>query len=117
MYKCERCGEYFENTCKGMGDRGYDPDYDGIFECPRCGGEPIELKECRVCGDYITDGTDTYFGMCPGCELQIRKDVKRKLYDFCKKLEDSEFDILEDMVSQVELRYVIQDFKKEMEEE
>ena len=117
MYKCKKCGNIFENTSLGVYDSGYDPEVDGyISDCPDCGSDDfIEVEPCRVCGDYVC--SDAYFKMCESCEANVRKDMKKKLFEFCKNLEDYEFDILEDIVSQVELQYVIRDIKKEMEEE
>ncbi len=114
MYKCEKCGNIYDYNGKTWGQPGYDPENgDGMVgNCPDCGSDDyIEVESCRVCGDYVS--SNSYFKMCEDCEAKVRKEVKKKLYDFCKDLEDYEFDILEHIVSEVELQYVIREIKKE----
>ena len=116
MYKCRKCGNIFENTSKSRNDRRYDPEYDGcVSNCPDCGFDDyIEVEPCRVCGKYI--GSDNFKRMCSDCENMVRNDMKKELFEFCRNLKDYEFDILEDILSKLELTSLIRKIRYEMEE-
>lgn len=115
MLKCLDCNHIYELPEVNIYGDTFDPERN-YKECPFCGSdEHIEVKPCKVCGEYIS--ANSYFGVCGNCEEKIRKDMKEELYNFCKNLEDFQFDILEDILSQVELTYVIRNIKNEMESE
>lgn len=72
MLICNRCGELKReedirsfSECHGhtsLGQRLEEKCYD--YDCP-CGGEFVEAKECKVCGEWF-DNTDLE-GVCEGC--------------------------------------------------
>ena len=88
MYICKDCGELFEDPKKVIeqeyyGSRLYSS------ECPWCGGDFEEVKECLGCGKHYGE-SDLNEGLCTKCEKKLQDMVT----EFFKQFTDAEKDYI-----------------------
>ena len=115
MYKCNDCGTIFDNKTKASFELGYDPECDGVLDCPHCHSDNFaEVEKCWLCDNY---DSNNFSGICEECEKKVVKDVKDNLLAFVHELEDYEVAILEEMLNELELTSLIRKIKLEKEAE
>lgn len=100
MWKCDRCGETFDETEIVTKRSGYHSDYIGhggdYWEeeghCPYCGSEDIdEAKKCDLCGDYGFSDDFVYyddFSVCPDCNDKLHGIAKAVVEDTTGEFEE-----------------------------
>ena len=70
MFKCEKCGELFENPLtikEEVGEFGGVPAYQNFSVSPCCEESYVEVKKCKVCGEYSEDD------YCEKCKNNVQK--------------------------------------------
>lgn len=73
MIYCHNCGEVAENAVMPPTYRNGLPTKDEFPTCPACGSDDIdEAVRCKLCGEY-TASVDLSSGVCPKCEVDLRK--------------------------------------------
>lgn len=94
MYKCTECGHIFEDSEREFWHEsrgecfGFSASEKCGGECPVCGGEAAEAKECLECGfEHFDD--EMFSGICEDCINGYRKDFKT-CYKIAKEGEDNE---------------------------
>lgn len=80
MYRCDECGNLFEEGEQKIyiEKDGFDyPPYREYEACPVCGGSFEEIKPCIVCGKHEQDLEE---GVCERCrkEFKVRFDEALK---------------------------------------
>lgn len=107
MYKCETCGELFEET--GIKEEKWKGEFWGApftqsdwYECcPNCGetDDYEELKECPVCRqDYITSDKD----QCEYCDTKISQWMQNSIENIANDTGAESDDIIKAMVRWIE---------------
>lgn len=80
-YQCHECDRRFEEPDIITESHGFN---DGIAEehgvCPFCKGYFEEMHECKICGEWFTDG-ELSGGVCDDCIYEHDTDI-----DLCYKL-------------------------------
>lgn len=102
MYKCNKCGEVFDEPESREETLSYDPVYKEYYNvCPYCGSEDFEdATLCSVCGnEYITDGD-----YCEFCKSEMSERISKLITETereynadYKTVKDMFLEIAEDM--------------------
>ena len=80
-YQCHECDRQFEEPDFITEKHGLDtPPYEKIAVCPYCKGYFEEMTQCRICGQYFTDG-ELSGGVCDECIYEHSTDI-----ELCHKL-------------------------------
>ena len=91
MYKCEECGEIFENPAEWVEDTG-----ELWGGCPHCKGDFEEVEECD-CGDYMPVGEK----FCDKCKSDLKKQFSRLLHE---NFDEEEIEMLNELFDGEELK-------------
>lgn len=70
MFKCEKCGELFENPLtikEEVGEFGGVPAYQNFSVSPCCEESYVEVEKCKICGEYSEDD------YCKKCKNDVQK--------------------------------------------
>jgi hypothetical protein len=75
-YECHNCGRRFEEPDFVVERHGLDtPPYEKVAVCPYCHGYFDEMYQCKICGEWNTDGELTS-GVCDECIYQHDTDIE-----------------------------------------
>ena len=75
-YECHRCEKRFEEPDFVTEKHGLDtPPYEKVAVCPYCHGYFEEMYQCKICGEWFTDGELTS-GVCDDCIYQHDTDIE-----------------------------------------
>jgi DNA-directed RNA polymerase subunit RPC12/RpoP len=82
-YECHNCGRRFEEPDIITETHGLEsPPYEKVAVCPYCHVYFEEMYQCKICGEWFTDGELTS-GVCDDC---IYKFVEEDKSYFAEKL-------------------------------
>ena len=73
MYRCEECGNLFEEGEQAEWTEMHGFSYGNGEEwqgCPICKGDYEEINPCKICGGYDNETND---GFCEKCQKDIMK--------------------------------------------
>ena len=91
MYRCENCGNLFEEGEQAVWEEthGLDsPPYEKWSGCPLCKGDYEEVHQCKKCGDWHTDD-ELYGGWCENC---LRETINYDtFFDYCMANDDENY--------------------------
>ena len=71
MFKCEKCGQLFENPLtikEEVGEFGGVPAYQNFSVSPCCEESYVEVEKCKICGEYSEDD------YCEKCKNNVGKN-------------------------------------------
>lgn len=75
-YQCHECDRRFEEPDIITETHGLEtPPYEKIGVCPYCKGYFEEMTQCRICGQYFTDG-ELSDGVCDECIYEHSTDIE-----------------------------------------
>lgn len=75
-YQCHECDRRFEEPDIITEKHGLDtPPCEKIGVCPYCKGYFEEMTQCRICGQYFTDG-ELSDGVCDECIYEHSTDIE-----------------------------------------
>jgi hypothetical protein len=89
MFKCEECGCVFEKPKKKtekVGEHFGFPAYEESLVSSCCEEGYIEVKECKICGEYSEND------FCKDCEIK----VKKKFDSFMQEFTEEEKELLQE---------------------
>lgn len=87
MYKCNSCGQLFEEPKSNTETHGFT---DGMCEhlnvCPCCGGDYSEAEKCKKCGEWHFED-ELFSGLCADC---LRDKVNFvTAHDYLRSVDDA----------------------------
>lgn len=91
MYRCENCGNLFEEGEQAVWEEthGLDsPPYEKWSGCPVCKGDYEEVHQCKKCGDWHTED-ELYEGWCEKC---LRDTINYEtFFEYCEANKDEQY--------------------------
>lgn len=86
MYKCNGCGEVFEQPKEAREAHGFtDGTHETLSVCPCCGADYSEAEQCKQCGEWRFED-EIFGGLCADC-LESEVDYKTA-FEYMKETED-----------------------------
>ena len=91
MYRCENCGNLFEEGEQAVWEEphGLDsPPYENWSGCPVCKGDYEEVHQCKKCGEWKYDD-ELYNGWCEKC---LRDTINYDtFFEYCEANKDEQY--------------------------
>ena len=85
MYRCENCGNLFEEGEQARWTEEHGEKWDG---CPLCRGGYEEVHQCKECGDWHTEN-ELYDGWCEKC---LRETINYDtFFEYCEANKDEQY--------------------------
>lgn len=90
MYRCENCGNLFEEGEQAVWRENYGAEIGGeMFDgCPVCRGDYEEVYQCKECGDWHSED-ELYDGWCEKC---LRETINYDtFFEYCEANRDEQY--------------------------
>ena len=85
MYRCENCGNLFEEGEQARWTEEHGEKWDG---CPLCRGGYEEVHQCKECGEWHTED-EIYDGWCEKC---LRETINYDtFFEYCEANKDHQY--------------------------
>ena len=91
MYRCENCGNLFEEGEQAVWEENHgldSPPYETWSGCPICRGDYEEVNQCKKCGDWHSED-ELYDGWCEKC---LRETINYDtFFEYCEANNDEQY--------------------------